>query len=128
MFISSNVDRSHRPETKKLWVRVLWVVGNFLFIVVAFVIFYLTALSIVSPKDCEFNISKAGFESNKLADNNKVQLDFWMDGILRTPKQKTFVEVQGIRMEVHSPNSWSRQLIPSSPGLTFILTRQAILF
>ena len=121
--ISNNVDRPHGPETEPLWFRVLWVVVNFCVFVVAFVIFYIIALAIMSPKHCKFDITKTGFDSVKLFDNNTLNLNFWMEGFLRNPEKRTSAEVHGIRMEVLSQNIWSRQLIISPPGTNFHLRK-----
>ncbi|KAM7465308.1 hypothetical protein LguiB_012870 [Lonicera macranthoides] len=118
MSIITDVDRPQQPEAEPLWLRVLWVVINMCVFAISCIILYIIALAIFSLKNCKFDITKAEFESIKLFDSNQINLDFWVEGILRNPEKRSSAKVHG-RMEVLSQNSWSRQLIISPPGTDF---------
>ncbi|KAM7461259.1 hypothetical protein LguiA_029380 [Lonicera macranthoides] len=119
MSIITDANRPQLPEAEPLRLRVLWVVINFCLFVILCVILYIIALAILSPKNCKFDITKAGFESIKLFESNQINLDFWVEWILRNPEKRTSAEVHGIRMDLLFQNSWSKQLVISPPGTNF---------
>ncbi|KAM7460870.1 hypothetical protein LguiA_028991 [Lonicera macranthoides] len=126
MSIITNVDRPQQLETLPLWPPPPWVGISICVFAISCVVLYIIVLAILSPKNCKFDITKAGFESVKLFESNKIKLDFWVEGILWNPKRWT-AQVHGIRMEVMSQNSWLRQLIISPLGTNFHIRKTEVI-